>query len=294
MALGSYIPLYAWVIEQLMQERREQELLLLMAIAKFADPFGFCWPGRINLMKMRHCSQRLYEQRMAWLQEQCYVVVVETYDYRRRQPQFDMQISPRALYVRPEVQAYCEAIFDSVQERDFGAEKKFLEILLRTKESQPESLPESETRAFKPDSGTSAKTRRHNQLSTAPEQKGRAASTMRNGAKPEKREAQQPTATDREAHRETTPQAVPRDEFQSLLSPTVDDDRLADEIRLAVGTTKHQAADAVKTYSRETLVHWLGMAARRRQAGTITKPGAWFFAMLRKNAAPRDDYGDLP
>lgn len=290
MALGSWTAIYTDVITELMEERREQELLLLLAIQKHGDPFGFCWPSRKSLMRLRHCSQALYERRLAWLQERFYVAVIESYDYRRRQKMFDMQISPRVLYVRPEFQAYCELVFDGEKDRDYALEKSLLGNLLRTNDSQPEVVPESETRIREPDSGTSTKTRRHNQLSTAPKQKSKPqGSTMRNGAKPEK----QAKPPEREAHRKTDPQAVPRVDFQELLSPAVDDDRMAKEIELGVGTTPHQARAAVDTYPRDGLVYWLEMTARRRHNGTVTKPGAWFFTMLRKHVPPLDQF-DLP
>jgi len=288
MATGSWLGLYNDVIDGMMLQRREQELLLLMAIAKHCDPFGFCFPGRINLMRLRRISQPVYERRLAFLQDHSYVAVTETYDYRRRQAQFDFQINPRVLYVRAEVQEYCERVFDCEQERDFGFEKSFLEILFRTKESQPEAVPESETES-EPASATSSLTRNNNQLRTAPRQQGRTATTMRN----------QPTATQRTAPQQRQqaqtsndhPQAGGPDEFTALLASDVDDGRIIDEIVHAVSTTKHQAAAAVATYPREGIVHWLEQAARRRNKGTLQKPGGWFFSMLQRHVLPIETPG---
>lgn len=282
MARGSWLGLYNDVIDGLMLQRREQELLLLMAIAKHCDPFGFCFPGRINLMRIRRISQPVYERRLTFLEEHSYVVVVETYDYRRRQAQFDFQVNPRVLYVREEVQEYCERVFDGLQERDFGFEKSFLEILFRTNESQPEVVPESETES-ETASATSSKTRKHNQLSAAPSQKGRNASTMRNQAEPRQRTAPQPQRPAQ--NRNDNPQAGP-DEFAALLSASVGNDRIVQEIVHVVSTTPHQAAAAVETYPREGIVHWLEVTARRREKGTLTRPGGFFFRMLQQHVAP--------
>lgn len=279
MARGSWQGLYNDVIDGLMLQRREQEMLLLMAIARYCDPFGFCFPGRINLMRTRRISLPVYERRLAFLQDCSYLVVVETYDYRRRQAQYDFQVNPRVLYVREEVQEYCEQVFDGIQERDFAFEKSFLEILFSTKESQPEALPESETES-EPASGTSSITRNHNQLRAASNQQGRNASTMRNRIQP-------PAGSQREAPpSKNHPQAGGPDEFTALLSPDVDDGRIVSEIVHVVSTTEHQARAAVETYPREGIVHWLEITARRRNKGTLDKPGGYFFAMLRKHIPP--------
>lgn len=294
MARGSWQGLYNDVIDGLMLRRHEQELLLLMAIARYCDPFGFCFPGRINLMRARRISQPVYERRLGWLQENSYVVVIETYDYRRRQTQWDFQINPRVLYVREEVQEYCERVFDAVQERDFDFEKRFLEILfstkessekgsleilLRTKESQTEVVPESETET-EPASGTSSKTRNHNQLSAAPRQTGRNAPTMRNGAKPEK----QPKAKPAIAHRENDPQAGPP--AFDLDMPILDRELLIKAIMHVASTTEHQAREAVDTYPLDNVMHWLRNTALRRERGQLKKPGGYFFRMLTMHSQP--------
>jgi hypothetical protein len=283
MARGSWLGLYNDVIDGLMLQRREQELLLLMAIAKYCDPFGFCFPGRVNLMRIRRISQPVYERRLTFLEDHSYVTVTETYDYRRRQTQFDFQVNPRVLYVREEIQEYCEHVFDAVQERDFAFEKSFLEILFRTNESQPEVVPESETES-EPASATRRRTRKNNQLSAAPTQQGRNASTMRNQAEPKQRNApqQRQQAQTSKEH----PQAGGADEFTALMADDVDDDRIVQEIIHVVSTTKHQAAAAVETYPREGIVHWLEITARRREKGTLDKPGGFFFKMLQKHVAP--------
>lgn len=283
MARGSWLGLYNDVIDGMMLQRREQEMLLLMAIAKHCDPFGFCFPGRINLMRIRRISQPVYERRLTFLEDHSYVAVVETYDYRRRQTQFDFQVNPRVLYVREEVQEYCERVFDGDQERDFGFEKSFLEILFRTKESQPEALPESETET-ETASATRSQTRDNNQLRAASRQQGRNTSTMRN----------QPTATQRTAPQQRqqaqtsnhNPQAGGPDEFTALMAADVDDDRIVKEIVHVVSTTDHQAAAAVATYPREGIVHWLEITARRREKGTLDKPGGFFFKMLQRHVVP--------
>lgn len=301
MALGSWMGIYISVSDDLMAERREQELLLLMAIMRHCDRLGFCYPGRARLMAMRRISQPVYERRLAFLEERGYVRMTESWDWRRRQPQFDFQVSPLAIYIREEFQEYCQAVFDGFQERDPATEKMLLENHFSTNDSlqkgvqenhfstndsqpetEPESLPESETRRSKPD----ARTRHSNQRGDAGMQQGRNASTMRNGT--QRDSAKQPTATQREAHRKNNPQAGGPDEFEALLSPTVDDDRLIQEIKHAVSTTEHQAAAAVATYPREEIVHWLRQTAIRRAKKELGKPGGWFFSMLRKHALPID------
>lgn len=288
MALGSWQGLYNAVVDTLMEERREQELLLLMAIARHADRLGFAFPGRARLMAKRRISQPVYERRLSFLVERDMVRVYEGWDYRRRQVQFDFQVSPRVLYVRPEFQSYCEKVFDAVQERDFALENYLLENHFSTNDSQPETepdaVPESETRRSQPDAGTSA----HNQRGASPRQQLRTPSTMRNGA--QRDSAKQPTADNATAHKEKNPQAggADGDEFSALLSPTVDDDRIVQEIKHVATTTEHQAKNAVATYEREQIVHWLRETAIRRAKHQLKNPGGYFFRMLERYAEPID------
>lgn len=286
MARGSWQGLYNDVIDGIMLQRREQELLLLMAIARYCDPLGFCFPGRINLMRTRRISQPIYERRLQWLQDNAYVVVIESYDYRRRQTQFDFQINPRVLYVREEVQEYCERVFDGVQDRDFAFEKGFLEILFSTKESQPESHPESESDSD-PAEGSSAISRNHNQLRRAQTQKRQQPSTMRNSAQAKPK---QPTAK-REAHRENDPQAGAPDDLETLLFADAAD--VVQAIRFIAPTSPTQAQRVVDAYPRDAIVHWLRITALRKQKGELKNPGAWFFkSLMSQTPLPKEHWDE--
>lgn len=293
MALGPWVALYTTVQQDLMLQRRDPELLVLMAIAGHCDPFGMCFPGRKTLLRLRHCSKAKLLEREEWLQVNAYIRIVETWDYRRRQLQIDYQVSPCVMYVRPEVQEYCESVFTG-QERDFNFEttalgnlfstKDSLEIaqgnLLRTKDSQPESLPRIRNQNQNPDSGINLITKHNNQLSPLKGEKPVAPIGLHESQKPEQPPAgkQPPARQNRKNH----PQAGP-DEFDALLHPDVEDDRIAKEIEIGVGTTPHQAAQAVADYPRELLIEWLRKTVQRRAKGTLTKPGGWFFKMLQKH-----------
>jgi len=290
MALGSWQGLYNAVIDQLMDERRDQELLLLMAIVRYADRLGFCFPGRARLMAKRHISQPIYEARLAFLEKRCLVRVEESYDYRRRQAQFDFQISPRVLYVREEFQDYCERIFDQVEGRNFRLEKWLLENHFSTNDSQPESepdvVPESEPDVV-PDSDPDAVTQtqepaKYNQRgkTRAPKQEGRTTTTMRSEDQPTADQTANGSQT--RSAQKNYPQAGSSDEFAALLSPDVDDDRIAQEIKHAAATTLHQAKKAVATYPRDAIVYWLEHTAIRRAKGELGNPGAYFFSVLKR------------
>lgn len=294
MALGSWQGLYNTMIDALMDEQREQELLLLMAICRHVDPLGFCYPGRARLMARRRISQPVYERRLAFLVERKLVRVEESYDYRRRQTQFDFQVSPRALYVREEFQEYCERVFDGIEDRNLRLEKWLLENHFSTNDSQPESepdvSPESLTRHSQPAKATRIRT-----SGDAEKQTGAQASTMRNA----KTEQPQAGRQRRKAqNRKNDPQAggpppAAVEEFQRLLSPTVDNQVIVDAIRLTVSTTEHQAREAVATYPRAHIVFWLQKTAERRKKGTLSKPGGWFFKNLREQTPfPEDQWPD--
>lgn len=276
MALGSWQGLYNSVIDDLMDQQREQELLLLMAIARFADPLGFAFPGRGRLEERRRVGPQKHLQRENWLIQAGLLAVENVYNPRRRRVEPHYQISPYALYVRDEFLPYCEAVFTSQQDRDFDHEDRVLLPLLREKEGQPESLPESEPEP-EPDAVPKPKTRESNQTAPSTEKGKGKASTMRKNQPPA---GHQPPARQ---NRKDNPQAggPADDEFSALLSPTVDDQRMVQEICHIASTTPHQAASLVRVYPREAIVHWLRICAQRRQRGELSNPGGWFFKTLQ-------------
>lgn len=282
MALGSWQGLYNALIVELMEDDREQELLLLMAIARHADPLGFCFPGKARLMKMRHIGEKLYEERLAFLVKRCLVKFEMVFDpySRQRRPLF--QVSPRVLYVREEFQEYLEKIFDGSEERNISLELWWTQNNFASTDSQPETEPETE-----PDTRTRRRIQlqdqNHNQRGTALRKTKDNPSTMRSA---EQREAQGParSATDRDSAQRKQPPGGGSDEFAALM--TVDEDRLIQEIKQLVTTTEHQARDAVQKYPRDALIHWLRMTALRRQKRELSNPAGWFFNMLRTQTKP--------
>lgn len=281
MALGSWQGLYNAVILDLMSQQRERELLLLMAISSHADQFGFCFPGRARQATLRHCAKSTQLKDEMWLQANRLIVVEEVPDLMRRQTRPFYQVSPRAIYIREELQEYCEAVFDGIRYRDFAWEKKLDLILRSTKDSQPESLTRSTTRISNQTQNPNTEPNTE-PADDAKTQKGRNAPTMRSAA-PKLEQSEAPKSQRRKAQpRKTNPQAGGGDEFDALLSPTVDDDRIVLEIVHVVSTTKYQAQDAVATYPRDAIVHWLRRTAQRRARGTLSKPGGWFFTNLQK------------
>jgi len=283
MALGSWQGLYNTVILDLMAQRRERELLLLMAIARFADPLGFAFPGRARLEARRRVSKQKHLMRETWLVENGLLAVENVYNLYRRQEEPHFQISPQALYIRDEFVPYCHAVFTSQRVRDFVLEKALLVTLSREKESQPDALPESEPEP-EPDAVSSLKTRENNQR--APFRKrtqGRTTGNVRRNARPDQpAAANQPAAT--QNRKNQPPGGVSaEDEFSALLSPTIDDSRIVAEIQHVATTTPHQAAHLVKVYPREAIVHWLRICAVRRSKGELKNPGGWFFRTLQSN-----------
>lgn len=284
MALGSWQGLYNALIDELMEDDCEQELLLLMAIARHADPLGFCFPGKARLMKMRHIGQTLYDQRLAFLVKHRLVKFELVYDAfsRQRRPLF--QVSPRVLYVREEFQEYLEKVFDGAEERNISLELWWTQNNFASTDSQPETEPETE-----PDTRTRRRiqlqNQNHNQREKALEKAQSNRSTMRSA---DQREAQGParSATDRDSAQRKEPPGGASDEFAALM--TVDEDRLVQEIKHLVTTTEHQARDAVRKYPRDALIHWLRMTALRRQKRELSNPAGWFFNMLRTQSRPID------
>lgn len=291
MAYGSWQGLYNAVIEELMADEKEQELLLLMAIARHADFLGFCRPGKARLMKMRHIGETLYNQRLAFLEKRCMVRFELVYDHYSRGYTPLFQVSPRVLYVRSEFQDYLERVFDG-EERNISLEMWWTQNNSgqsqnnsSLRDSQPEQKPDAVTRRSNQTQEPHTRTRQENQLATTQGQEERKASTMRNG---EQRVAQTTaqSATDRDSAQKDQPPGGVADEFGQLFH--VDDDRLAQEIKHVVSTTDHQARAAVEAYPRDAIIHWLRMTAIRRQRRELSNPAGWFFNMLRTQTKPLD------
>lgn len=302
MALGPWTGLYTSVQDKLMDQRRDQELLLLMAIAKHADPLGFCFPGRKELMRIRHCSKDKYDQRVKFLIDECYIVLYESYDHRRRQVQFDFMVSPRVIYVRSEIQGYCEAVFDgALQERDFGLEKNFLGNLsstkdslestqgnlFSTKDSQPESHPDSVTRFRKPESGIQRHNQNHNQLS--PSTKTDQGHSRRRIISLHESAQTQRIAQDQTPAGPQRTESAGRD-YDALFQTWYycDDETLARELRTAISTSITQARKAILEYPRDAVVRVMLQTLRKRDKGELDKPGGWFFKTLKSNYQDKD------
>src|ERR1041384_7315779 len=121
MALASWTGLYTPVVQSLMRQKRIKELLALQVIAQHADPFGFAFPGAKTFRSLIRCSNVTLDGLLAFLEEYEYIKIYKTHNPRRGKTDIDFQINPRVLYVRDELQGYCEALWDGA-DRDFFAE----------------------------------------------------------------------------------------------------------------------------------------------------------------------------
>lgn len=302
MALASWAALYTPVVHDFMRAKLIKELMLLQILTEHADPFGFGFPGPKTLLPLMRCSKATLERLLTFLEENNYIKIYKTYNPRRGKTDTDYQINPRAHYVREEIQAYCESLWNGA-DRDFSAEKEYRRNLFRTKESQPESESESETESVIRLSNQSqhhhaplrASSVRPVTIGQGPEQ--------RESATPQRRKAQDSKPNPQAggaapgAKRDLTPYRQP--------FATLDDEQLAQDIKLGVGTQITQARYAVANYSRAEVSIALKLTAQKRNRGEILKPGGYFFALLEGGAIvpeedgssvfpPRPVYGDTP
>lgn len=298
MALASWTALYTPVVQDLMKAKRIKELLLLQTIAQHADPFGFAFPGVKALKSLMRCSKATLDRLMTFLVEGEYIKIYETYNPRRGKTDTDFQVSPCVLYVRDEFQAYCEALWMG-QERDFSTEKKFLGNLSRTKESQPdsesESVPDSENRLMN-------QNQHHHPAKSKP-----APTAPRPLTTGQQRERATPQRQPAQTEKTTPPEGAAKRDLSPYRKPfaTLDDEDLAQDIKLTVGTQLTQARYAVATYDRAELRIALELTRQKRARGEVGKPGGYFFAMLENGVIlpaedgpavfkPRQVMGDTP
>lgn len=291
MALSSWAALYTDVVRDLMARRKDPELLLLMAICGHCDPFGFCFPGKKALMTMRHCGEDTFLRRRQWLEDEGYIKYTEVYNPRRRQNEPEYQINPRCLYLREEIQEYCERVFEG-DDRDFTLENNYLVTLFSTKVSQTEET-ESETekkQIQKPASETSVTSRHHNQSTAQALKKDEMTPQGEDADQPGQRQKpgrtprpqKQPAAApQRQQAQDRDKPHVPRDYnalFQTLYY--TDDETLAQELRTSVSTTIYQARQAIRDYPRDSVITTMLKAVERRDQGELSNPGGWFFKTL--------------
>jgi hypothetical protein len=296
MALASWTGLYTPVVQSLMRQKRIKELLLLQVIAQHADPFGFAFPGAKTLRSLVRCSNKTLEGLLGFLEEYEYIKIYKTYNPRRGKTDIDFHINPRVLYVREEIQAYCDALWEG-GDRDFAAEKEYRRNLSSTKESQPESESESES-----DSVFRVRNQsQHHQPAEKAAGVPRVTTRQRDSATPQRRKAQDsknnPQAGGPAQKRDLTPYRKP--------FATLDDEQLAQDIKIAVATQASLARWAIATYPRSEILIALELTKQKRSRGELLKPGGYFFAILENGVIdpeqdaesafpPRQVFGETP
>lgn len=285
MALASWAALYTPVVQDFMRAKLIKELMLLQILAEAADPFGFCFPGPKALLPLMRCSKATLGRLLTFLEENNYIKIYKTYNPRRGKTDTDYQINPRAHYVREEIQAYCESLWNG-EERDFAAEKEYRRNLFRTKESQPESESESETESVIRLINQS----QHHQAAL------RAGSVRPVTTGQEQREAQQPQRRKAQDSKPTPQAGRPAPGTKRDLTPyrqpfaTLDDEQLAQDIKLTVGTQITQARWAIATYPRSEVLIARELTTQKRNRGELLKPGGYFFALLESGGiVPEED-----
>lgn len=296
MALAPWTGLYTPVVQSLMRSKRIKELMLLQAIAQHADPFGFAFPGPKALLSLVRCSKRTLEGLLSFLEEGNYIKIFKTYNPRRGKTDTDFQINPHVLYVREDIQAYCDALWNGA-DRDFDAEKEYRRNLSSTKDSQPESESESE-----PDSGFRVTNQsQHQQRAVKQTGVWRVTTGQRDSATPQRQQAH-----DKKNHPQAGGPAPKRDlaPFRKPF-PTLDDEQLAQDIKIAVATQASLARWAIATYPRSEVLIALELTKQKRSRGELLKPGGYFFAILDNGVIdpeqdaeaafpPRPVFGDTP
>ena len=289
MALASWTGIYGQVIRDMMRKKQIKELALLQLIATCADPFGFGFPGPKLLLPLMHCSKATLSRLMMILEEQQYIKIYETTNPYRGTKSIDIQVNPRVMYVRDEMQAYCDGLWAG-DSRDSFVEKRFRENLFSTKDSYPESesesLPDSESSESN-QSQHHQRTLRANAVPPVTTRHTKKPAQQRESATP-----QRPPAQTEKTNPQAGGAAQPKRDLTPYRKPlgTMDDEDLAQDIKLTIGTQLTQARWAVATYNRSELCIALELTRQKSARGELGKPGGYFFAMLENGVIlPGDD-----
>lgn len=281
MALSSWNGLYNHVEQRFMLKRRYKLFFLLKAIAQHADAFGLCYPGPERLMKLSGLgTQKELNEGLQFLVDGEYIKVWETWNRRRKVFDRDYQVSPFVLYVREELQAYCERLWET-GERDFSLED---EIVIKRN-----GQPESESESYQPESDNQNQNHHHHPANIASKKLTQgSANDYANQAEGQQRKRRKPSAGKTRATEKENPQAggpVPPEKidlrkYQSPL-PHAQEDHAQDLVvmfRMKIS----QARGLVATYGVELVSTAAAAVQDAMQRGAATNPPGLLTHLLKR------------
>lgn len=287
MALSSWNGLYNHIEQRFMLKRRYKLFFLLKAIAQHVDAFGLCYPGPKRLMKLSGLgTEKELNEGLQFLVDGEYIKIWETWNPRRKIYDIDYQVSPYVLYVREELQGYCEWIWQT-GERDFDKESAI--VIKRN------AQPDSESESKQPESNNQNQNHHHHPDSIASKTlMTRSASDYTNQPEgPQRKKRKRPAGKTRSTEKETAhaggppPEKIDLRKYQSPLPHTQEDH--AQDLVVMFRMRISQARGLVATYGPDLVARAAVAVQDAMNKGHVNNPPGLLTHFLKRGAISPED-----
>jgi hypothetical protein len=281
MALSSWNALYTYVEQKFMKKRQWRYLHLLKVFVQHADPFGMSYPGPDRIKDLTGIgTERQINATLEWLVDGEYIRVHEEWNRWKRANDRIYQVSPLKMYIREELQSYCEKVW-LTGDRDFDFE---VDVIKRN--GQPTSEPESESST----DNHHQNHHHHPANNDAPKEQGQKRVRPRDYVKQrEQREnnADWPTEKDPQAGGPPPPDKPDLRKYRSPLLGVQEDH--AQDIKTMIGVRINQARALVANYPIDVIDVAKRAVLNAMERGAAKDPPALFTHLVKKAAVSPSD-----
>ena len=280
MALSSWNALYTHVEQKFMLKRQWDQFHLLKVLTQHSDCFGLSYPGPDRIKALTGLgTERRINAMLEWLIDGEYVKVHEEWNRWKRANDRIYQVSPFKMYIREELQGYCEKVWFS-EERDFDFEAF---VIKRNGQPSPESESESST-------DNHHQNQHHHPARNAPKEQGQEGFGWRDYVKQrELTDASQPDAVQPEENDGPPPPArLDLRKYRSPL-PQMDQEDQAQDLHTVLRLRINQARGLVANYPIDVIDAAKRAVLHAMEKGTAKDPPALFTAIVKRSAVSPDD-----
>lgn len=282
MALSSWNALYTFVEQKFMLKRQWDQFHLLKVLCQHADCFGLSFPGpeRITALTGLGTEKRINAM-LEWLVDGEYVKIHEEWNRYKRMNDRIFQVSPFKMYIREELQEYCEKVW-FLQDRDFDFEAF---VIKRNGQPSPETESESS-------SDNHPQNHHHHPAMNAPKEQGQKRGRRRDYVKQRDQRNQDTDASQPDAVQpEKNPPGAAKIDLRGYRSPLphADQEDQAQDIHVMFGMRIHQARALIANYDADVIDVAKRATRHAMDKGTAQDPPALLTAIIKRSAVSPDD-----
>lgn len=263
-----------------MLRRQWHQFHLLKVLCQHSDAFGLSFPGpeRISALTGLGTEKRINAM-LEWLVDGEYVKVHEEWNRRKRIWDREFQVSPFVMYIREDLQGYCEKVWHS-GERDFDYEQDY--VIKRNGQPSPESESESS-------SDNHPQNQHHHPAKNAAKQQGQGSGKdYTNRQRRRRKTGNSPTENDNpQAGGPPPPEKIDLRRYKSPLLGDLEDQ--AQDLHVLFGMRIHQARGLVANYPPDVIDAGRRAVVHAMEAGRADDPPALLTYLIKKaGVSPQD------